>query len=350
MDRLKIMTNELAHGIARLVLAGVNREYPNQPGHVLMSPADARLPRTLHPAFFGCYDWHSAVHSHWTMLKLLEQETTGQDRPEMLDAMAAHLSADAIQAEIAYFREPGRAAFERPYGWAWVWKLSADLARSPLLEARTWHANIRPLADLLADRFSDWLARQHYPCRAGTHGNTAFAMAFGLDFAQTCSAPGFAAAMGDAGSRLFAGDQGFTFRMEPSGNDFISPMLAEISLMGRLLPSTEWQAWLTGLLPCEEELFALSPVRVTDRLDPQGVHLDGLNLSRAYHLASIAGFMPPGPMRQQIGASADAHWRSGTCHIFTGDFLGEHWLGSFAMLAALEMASNSIDCPDLPRR
>lgn len=262
----------------------------------------------------------------------------------MQTAMAEHLSAEAMAVECAYFQEPGRGGFERPYGWAWIWKLSADLARSPLPEADAWHANIRPLAELLAERFATWLSRQHYPCRAGTHGNTAFAMAFALDYAKACGRTEFARSLAQSAIRLYGEDRGFTFRMEPSGNDFVSPMLAEIALMGQLLAPSEWRTWLAALLLDQAELAALSPVVVTDRGDPQGVHLDGLNLSRAYHLAVLAGLCGNASLGRQLGQSAIAHWRAGMAHLFSGDFMGEHWLGSFSVLAAIQIASNSMDC------
>lgn len=344
MDHLKYLPDGAINGIARMVLAGVHLEYPHQPTHVVMSSTDVRVHRALHPAFFGSYDWHSAVHSHWAILKLLELASTAPDRRLMEETMAAHLSLEFLQLEAAYFKEPGRAAFERPYGWAWIWKLTSDLARSPLPQAASWYANIRPLADFLAKQFVSWLGRQSYPCRAGTHGNTAFAMAFGLDFSQACGDPVFGTEISASAIRLFGNDRGFTLAMEPSNNDFISPMLAEVCLMGRVLPAAEWRSWLSTLLPTAGELQDLKPVVVTDRGDAQGVHLDGLNLSRAYHLAVTAGLPGDMNLRRRFAQAADSHWQVGVSHLFTGDFLAEHWLGSFAILAALELAAISEDC------
>lgn len=326
-----------------MVLSGVHREYPHQPAHVVMSPSDTRVHRACHPAFFGCYDWHSAVHSHWTILKLLELAESVPDRQLLQDTMTAHLSAEFMRTEAAYFREPGRAAFERPYGWAWIWKLTSALADSPLAEASNWFANIRPLADFLADQFATWLGKQSFPCRAGTHGNTAFAMAFGLDYAKSCDRADFGNAISDAACRLFGNDRGFTLNMEPSGNDFISPLLAEIRLMASVLPAAEWRLWREALLPALGDLHDLKPVVVTDRADPQGVHLDGLNLSRAYHLAALAKGSDEQELRLKLATAAEVHWRAGMRHLFSGDFFGEHWLGSFAVLAALELSAISKD-------
>lgn len=346
MNHLKYLSDDAVRGIAKLVLEGVHREFPYQPGHVVTSAADLRIPRVLHPAFFGCYDWHSAVHSHWTILKLLEHAKTDVNQKRMLETMEAHLSTEAIQIEMAYFREPGRSAFERPYGWAWIWKLTADLRCSPLPEASRWERNIRPLAHLLDQRFASWLDRQIYPCRAGTHANSAFAMAFGLEYAHSCDRPQFADSISAAARRLYGLDRGFSGAMEPSGNDFISPLLTEVCLMGRLLPIEEWRAWFHVLVPSIAELATMKPVEVSDRSDPQGVHLDGLNLSRAYNLASIAGLTEQSTLQQDFRAAAERHWLSGMRHIFSGDFLGEHWLGTFAILAALELAAYSMDCPE----
>jgi hypothetical protein len=342
MHWIEILTVEAAQGIAKLVRDGVVREFPYQPGHVVMSPDDRQLPRQLHQAFYGCYDWHSAVHSHWAMLVLLEYKPEMTGHQDMLAIMHRHMSAEALLGELAYCKEPGRSGFERPYGWAWIWKLSAQLAESRIPEAQTWHANIRPLAELLSERFMSWLDKQVYPCRAGTHGNTAFAMELGLDYARSCNAPEFGAVLSDAAVRLYGDDRGFTLRMEPSCNDFISPLLAEISLMGRVMPHQIWRTWLETLVP-HDEVADLQPVAVTDRADGQGVHLDGLNLSRARHLATIARLTTDLSLRGRLEASAQAHWQAGMRHVFSGNFLGEHWLGTFALLAAQELAVNSMD-------
>lgn len=341
MTFLGILSDDAVRGIARLAHVGVHTEFPYQPSHVVMSSGDLRLPRTMHPAFFGCYDWHSAVHSHWTILKLLEHAEEMPGREGMLNTLTAHLSKEVLQEELAYFLEPGRASYERPYGWAWIWKLTADLSQSALPGASAWHANIRPLADLLAGRFTDWLTRQVYPCRAGTHGNTAFAMELGLDYAQACGATDFGAALKEAATRLFGRDREFSIRVEPSGNDFLSPTLAELSLMDRVLPPQAWNTWRAAFLPSMEDLCGLQPAAVTDRGDGQGVHLDGLNLSRARHMVLIARRLEDPELANALKAQGQMHLQAGMKHVFTGNFLGEHWLGTFAVLAAQEFANNS---------
>ncbi len=338
MQHEAFLTPELTTAIFRMASEGIQREYPNQPAHLLNGAQDLRLPKQLHPAFYGCYDWHSAVHSHWTLLKLLEFKGFDSKESETVALLMRHLSPEALETERKYFLSEGRASFERPYGWAWIWKLAADLRLSKHSSARHWGANIRPLADLLAERYIGWLQREEFPCRAGTHGNTAFALDMGLDFALAYGVSSFETAIRAAANRFFGSDQGATFRLEPSGNDFISPILAEMAIMSRICPDCSWQAWMDEFLADPNELASLRPVAVPNRSDGQGVHLDGLNLSRAWHLRRLADKLPGGDAAPRLASSAHEHWGAGREYLLSGDFLGEHWLGTFAVLAATELA------------
>jgi len=328
----------LAEKIAALALAGITREFPHKLDHVITGPADLILPKQLHPAFYGCYDWHSAVHSHWVLVVLLERF------PQMLiagDARAAlgrHFSAESLSRELAYLQAPGREAFERPYGWAWLFRLAGALTKSTLPAAVAWRENLTPLADCLADRMLSWLARQTYPVRSGTHSNTAFAMGLALDYASSSGLTRFEQGLKQDASRLFGHDRNLSAVMEPSGSDFLSPLLCEIDLMRRVLPREAWLTWLGGLIPgWENHLATWQPALVSDRQDGQGVHLDGLNLSRAWHFAEIAAAVRGGAPAGGLRRAALAHWEASAPYLSTGDFLGEHWLGTFALQAAMSL-------------
>ena len=328
---------QLASRLARLALAGITREYPHKPEHVFNSAADARTPRDLHPAFYGCYDWHSSVHSHWSLARLAALH------PEMPEAGAihtvfdTHFSAAALAAEHAYLMAPNRASFERPYGWAWLFKLHDELAVWRHPDAPAWRVRLEPLAHLFGERLIEFLPRQAYPIRAGAHANTAFALGFALDHARAANHEPLARSVREAALRFYQNDRDGPANYEPGGNDFLSPCLIEADLMARLLAPPEFARWLTRFLPGfigGGAARLLVPAQVSNRADPQGVHLDGLNLSRAWCLAAIERGLPAGDTRREVlRKSAAAHLEAGLTHIDSGDFLAEHWLGSFAVCA-----------------
>ncbi len=328
----------LASRLAQMALAGVTREYPHKPEHVLNCAADARTPRALHPAFYGCYDWHSAVHSHWMLARLLRAVPALPESAAIVALFDAHFSAHALAAELAYLHEPNRVAFERPYGWAWFFKLVSELAAlSDLEQARTWRKRLQPIADLFAARLIDHLPRQTYAIRAGTHGNTAFAMGFAWDYARAGGHTALADAIRGAALRLYDADRDGPANYEPAGNDFLSPCLIEADLLTRLHDPAGFARWLGRFMPGFIGGVAarlLDPAKVSDRADAQGVHLDGLNLSRAWCLRAIADHLPPGePRRATLQVAARTHLQAGLAHVASGDFLAEHWLGSFAVYA-----------------
>ena len=327
----------LASRLARLALAGVTREYPHKPDHVFNSAADARTPRALHPTFYGSYDWHSSVHSHWALACLAARQPDLPEAGAIEAVFAAHLTEAALAAEHAYLLEPNRASFERPYGWAWLFKLHDELAAWRHPDAPAWRARLEPLARLFGGRLVEFLPRQTYPVRAGTHVNTAFALGFAFDHARAANHETLARSVREAALRFYENDRDGPANYEPGGNDFLSPCLIEADLMARLLGPTEFARWLTRFLPGfigGSAARLLVPAQVSDRADPQGVHLDGLNLSRAWCLAAIERALPLSDQRKDVlRKSAAAHLEAGLAHIESGDFVAEHWLGSFAVCA-----------------
>jgi len=329
--------NVLPAIFARMALAGVVREFPHKPDHVFVDANDALTPRQLHPAFYGCYDWHSAVHSHWLLLRLWRLH---RDLPEWtaIDMqLREHLQSQHLAAECAYAVHPERIAFERPYGWAWVFKLAQELLYCEEGIARDWQAGLQPLVDLFRNRLLDWLPRQTYPIRTGVHANTAFMLGFAFDYAIAVRDQVMADAITPAARRFYAADVAAPARWEPCGNDFLSPALVEADLMRRVFDRQEFATWLRAFLP--ELIGGTFPqsVSVSDRDDGQGCHLDGLQLSRAWCLRGIASALDPDhPLQSHLQEAAAVHLAAGLAHVQTGNFLGEHWLASFALYAMTE--------------
>jgi hypothetical protein len=344
---------------ARLALDCVAREYPNMLAHVLRDASHVKSPRELHPAFYGCYDWHSAVHGHWLLVHLLRtsagpfaagaESIRGADIRRRLDA---NLTPENIAAEDAYFRDPGRPSYERPYGWAWLLKLHEELYLWDDPDARRWFEALSPLAATIVAKYLDFFPRQKYPVRVGTHFNTAFGLGFAWDYAATLTAAGVGGAKalgGAARARLddlrslveerarayFGADADCPAAWEPSGDDFLSPCLSVADLMRRVLPAAEFARWFAEFLPGVargEPRALLHPAEVTDRADPKIVHLDGLNLSRAWCLRGVAHTLGHGDPRRAVLASAAARHAAATLgHVLSGDYAGEHWLATFAV-------------------
>jgi hypothetical protein len=329
------LTVELAAQLARIALNGIAREYPTYPGHVLLDAADVRRTRELHPAFYGCFDWHSAVHSHWLLARLLRLLPALPEAGPIRSVLNDHLTEANCRAETAYFAEPGRRSFERPYGWTWLLKLAEELLDWDDPDGRRWSAAIGPLAKLIAELYLEFLPRLTYPIRSGTHSSTAFGLTFALDYAQ---AAGHALLRDCIVARCrdyYEADRNGPAMWEPGGGDFLSPCLAEADLMRRVLPAAHFASWLATFLPSLAEggpPQLLTPALVSDRSDGQIVHLDGLNLSRAWCMWGIAGALPPDDRRRSILIdAAERHARAGLIGVGSGDYMGEHWLGSFAL-------------------
>jgi Protein of unknown function (DUF2891) len=338
------LDERFAESFAAIALANVAREYPNKPDHVLGEPGDARTARSLHPVFYGSYDWHSCVHTHWLLAYLWRRCPGLRERDAIAATFDAHLTADAIAAECAYLARPDARAFERTYGWAWLLKLADELHRCDDARVRRWSQALAPLVDAFVDRYRTYLPKATYPIRYGTHPNSAFGVAFALDYARTAGIADLEALCVTKAREWFAGDRDAPAAWEPSGADFLSPSLIEADLMRRVLDTNAFAAWLERLLPGLAErkpatLFA--PPIVSDRLDPQIVHLDGLALSRAWCFRGIAAALPRGDPRIAIASqAADVHVAAGLVGMQHADYLGTHWLASFAALALAEPAND----------
>lgn len=329
------MSQEQASSFARLALQGVVKEYPNKPADVLNGEKDVQKPRVLHPAFYGSFDWHSSVHGHWMLVRLLRRFPDLPEKKQVRAVLAEHLTADNLRAEAEAFARPNAQSFERPYGWAWLLKLAEELHGWDDPDGREWSKNLKPLADAVAARFVAYFPKQTYPIRGGVHQNTAFALGFALDYARAVGDDELRHLVEERGRTYFGKDAGVPAAWEPDGADFLSPSLEEADLMRRVLPPEEFRVWFRGFLPDlakGEPTSLLEPAKVTDRADPQLVHLDGLNLSRAWCMRGIAAALPvDDPARKVLAKSAARHAEAALGHVASGDYAGEHWLASFAV-------------------
>jgi hypothetical protein len=321
-----------ANHFARLARDCIQRELPNVIKHVINREDDIRRPRELHPAFYGCLDWHSAVHGHWLLVRLLRSVPALADAALVRAALEANLATENIAAEVAYFAAPNRQNFERPYGWAWLLQLAAELHGWDDRDARRWSAQLQPLTDVIAARYLAFLPKQTYPVRVGVHRNTAFGIALALDYARATDHAALEALLVERATTYYAGDRDAPAGWEPGGDDFLSPTLVEADVMRRVLGPGDLADWLHGFLPRGLPPSLAQPAVVSDRSDPKLAHLDGLNLSRAWCLRAVAAALPIGdPLRGEFAAAGDVHAEAGLAHVATGDYMGEHWLASFAV-------------------
>ena len=331
------LTPDLASRLADLALASVSVEYPAMQPHVLASPDDLRPPRAWHPAFFGAFDWHSCVHMHWTLARLARLVPRLPQRAAIVRAFDDHLTADAIAAECATFARPLSASFERTYGWAWLLELVRELGESPDADARRLVHTLAPVADVIVARWFEWLPRARLPIRHGVHPNSAFGLALAIDYARARGEEALGSACVSTALAWYGEDADAPAAWEPSGADFLSPVLMEADLMRRVLPRERYGIWLDAFLPGlarGEPATLFTPARPSDRSDPQIVHLDGLNLSRAWCMRGIANALPPhDPRVAALEASARAHLAAGWAGLDSGHYSGTHWLASFALLA-----------------
>jgi hypothetical protein len=319
----------LASRMARIALGHVRQEYPHKLDHVLSGDGDALTPRALHPIFYGSFDWHSCVHGWWTLLTL---RRLFPDMPEAkaIDALAHDsFTADNVGAELAYLERPLSRGFERPYGWAWLLYLHLEATR----HSEAWGAELEPLARAFATRLRDHLPILTYPIRVGTHSNTAFALVLSLEWAEAFDTE-LAELIRIRALHWFAADRDCQ-AWEPGGDEFLSPALIEGLCMARTQPA-DFPAWFAHFLPGADNrqpATLFDPAWVSDRSDGKIAHLDGLNLSRAWCWRSIAPFLPA-TTREVADAAAEEHLETAMPHI-SGDYMGEHWLASFALLALL---------------
>jgi hypothetical protein len=334
LDRLRL-TREAASNFARIALNCISREYPNKPEHVMNDGRDVQGPRALHPAFYGCFDWHSAVHGHWMLVRLLRLFPDLPEGAEIRSAFRRNLSSENVKVEVEYVDQPGRKSFERTYGWAWLLKLAEEVQTWKGVDGQEWSKNLAPLVQAIVQRYLDFLPRQTYTIRTGVHPNTAFGVTFALDYARSIGNAELEKVLVERAIAYYAADKNCPYSWEPGGEDFFSPCLMEADLMRRVLAPPKYSAWLRNFLPNIDvggSSSLLQPAVVSDRSDPKIVHLDGLNLSRAWCMLGIASSLPAGdPLRTVLAKSAVRHAESALANVASGHYEGEHWLASFAI-------------------
>ena len=337
------LSPETAAGLSKLALHCIHTEYPNKPGHVINDANDVKNPATLHPVFYGCFDWHSSVHGHWMLVRLLKIFPDLASAPDIRAALDANITAENVAAEVAYLRQPNRKSFERTYGWAWLLKLAEELHGWDDPDGIRWSRNLEPLADEISGRYLDFLPRQTYPIRRGVHANTAFGIAFALDYARATGHAELENLLAERARDYFLEDRDYPASWEPGGDDFFSPALIEADLMRRVLTPADFRDWLRGFLPGLPEgqpETLMTPAVVADRTDPKIVHLDGLNLSRAWCMAGVASALEKGSRtRNTLEAAARLHAGDALAHVTSGNYEGEHWLASFAVYALSMLGS-----------
>ncbi len=324
---------EQAEKLAALPLKCLQQEYPNKLNQVLGDEKDLGSPKALHPAFYGCFDWHSSVHGHWTLVYLLKRFPNLSQANLILEKLEANLSNENIKQEITYFQRKQEYAFERMYGWAWLLQLQQELQNHPNQRIKALSKNLQALTDLLVVRYQEFLPKLLYPVRVGTHTNTAFGMNLAWDYAVATENVAFQEVLRKEAIRLFGNDLQCPFAWEPSGTDFLSPCMEELSLMMRVLPKKDFMNWVKKFAPqIFKKNFSWEVAKVSDRQDGHLVHLDGLNFSRAWNFYHLAKTYREFVHLKKI---ADTHLSFSLSAITDDNYEGEHWLASFALRALM---------------
>lgn len=330
-DSIPSLHLDEANRLAELHINCIQKEYPNKLNQTRGSSDDLHPPKVLHPAFFGCFDWHSSVHGHWSLVSLLKQFPELEQKEIMEQMLLQNLSHENIQDEVAYFHGEHNRSFERTYGWAWLLKLAEELHTWDAPLARTLESNLQPLTNLIVEKYLEFLPKLNYPLRVGEHPNTAFGLSFAYDYASTLAHDQLKSLIEERSKYFYATDVGCPLSYEPSGFDFLSPCLEEAALMKRVLPKEEFQRWLSDFLPSlKDPNFRLETGKVSDRSDGKLVHLDGVNFSRAWSLYEIAKDLPEYAHLKNI---ANQHINYSLPNIVGDSYEGGHWLGSFAIFA-----------------
>lgn len=327
-----------ANVLVQLPLHCMNTEYPNRLSQTLSSDADLKSPSQLHPAFYGCFDWHSAVHGHWSLVSLLKQFPEIDNAEAIKEKLLQNISKKHIESEIAYFQGTHNKTFERTYGWAWLLKLTEELHTWDTPIARKLEENLQPLTDLIIEKYILFLPKLNYPLRVGTHTNTAFGLSFAFDYAETTNHQALKEAIIKRATFFYGEDKNCPISWEPSGSDFLSPCLEEAALMKRLLPEKAFKSWLDAFLPqLKNKNFKLETGKVSDRKDGYLVHLDGVNFSRAWSLNKIAENLPEYAHLKRV---AHHHINYSLPNIVADSYEGGHWLGTFAIYALNSVKHN----------
>lgn len=329
------LSQDQANHLASLPLKCLQQEYPNKLGQLLNDATEIKSPKELHPAFYGCFDWHSSVHGHWSLVYLLKKFPHLSNREEIIKKLKTNLSEKNIQTEIDYLSKTHEKAFERTYGWAWILQLQLELETSREEFAPQLSKNLKPLSNLIAARYIEFLPKLNYPVRVGTHNNTGFGMSLAWDYAVHSNHENLQKSIRENAIRLFQNDQNCPFNWEPSGTDFLSACLEEIGIMQRVLPEKQFLEWLKKFAPdLFNKKFSWETAKVSDRTDGHLVHLDGLNFSRAWNFYHLAKQFPK--QFSHLNKIADEHLQFSLPSVVDGNYEGEHWLASFALKAFSE--------------
>jgi hypothetical protein len=326
------LTLQQANSLSKLPLKCLQQEYPNKLSQLLADSTEIASPKKLHPAFYGCFDWHSSVHGHWSLVYLLKRFPNLENRQEIIEKLQVNLSKENIAVETAYLSKKHEKSYERTYGWAWLLKLQHELDSYNEPFAKELAENLQPLTNLLVQRYIEFLPKLNYALRNGTHTNTAFGLNLAWDYAVASKNMALQESIRTNALRLFMNDKDCPFIWEPSGTDFLSPCMEEIGTMQRVLPPKDFLKWLKDFAPqLFNKKFVWEPGKVSDRTDGHLVHLDGLNFSRAWNLYGLSSQHP-----DQLGhlrTLADTHFKYSLPSITDGNYEGEHWLASFALYA-----------------
>ncbi|GAB5417366.1 MAG: DUF2891 domain-containing protein [Crocinitomicaceae bacterium] len=328
------LTQAQAEDLAELPIKCIDQEYPNKLNQVISGNEDLRSPQSLHPAFYGCFDWHSSVHGHWSLVRLLRTFPNLKQRSQIIAGLQAHITPENIAGELKYFDHPQSQGFERMYGWAWLLKLAEELHNWDDPAAAALEENLQPLTDLIVAKVEAFLPKLKYPIRVGTHTNTAFALCMVYDYAESVGNESLKSIVVRRSKEYYLSDADCPLSWEPSGYDFLSPCLEEADLMRRVLDKNEFNKWLNEFLPSlMGGQSTLKPGIVSDREDGHLVHLDGLNYSRAWCLKGLA---KSSPELNRLNALANQHIEHSLPELVDGNYEGGHWLVSFALMSLTE--------------
>lgn len=326
------LTEAGASHFAQLALTCMQQEYPNKLNQVLQDEGQLKGPKALHPAFYGCFDWHSAVHGHWMLIRLLKEFPGLPEEQEIRQKLSENLTSVNILAEVEYLRTAS-PAWERMYGWSWLLKLAEELHTWEDAQGQQWSHNLQPLTDAIIQRYIKFLPLQTYPVRTGVHPNTAFGMSFAWDYAQAAGRYDLKNLLEERAITYFSADQNCPASWEPSGEDFLSACLEEANLMARILPESQFLVWFEKFLPPHEMNSLLHPASVADRSDPKIVHLDGVNLSRAWSMYQLLPLLRDPAQKALLSQAAARHLNATVPYIASEYYEGTHWLASFAVYA-----------------
>jgi len=333
-----VLTEELASTFAGVALSHMTREYPHKMDHVLLDAADLKSPRELHPVFFGSFDWHSCVHGYWLLATLLRRFPALREAQRIIALFDSQLTAQKVGKEVEYLEPPLRRTFERPYGWAWLLMLGAELSRHESATAAKWMSALSPLTNAFVDRYRAFLPKATYPVRVGTHFNSAFGLTLALEYGGAIGDEDFQRLLAAKAVDWYGKDRDCQ-AWEPGGDDFLSSALIEAECMRRALTPAAFDQWLSGFLPRlsgREPRTLFEPATVSDRTDGKIAHLDGLNLSRAWCWRSVAKAFNEGDGRSKVAIEAAQKHLDASLPQVSGDYMGEHWLATFALLALVE--------------